>query len=399
MKSHLIARLGLASLLGLAALPAHANYDKLLSTLENNNTITAEQAAELRASAPNYTVRPSSSVIKDLQIRGRIQLQAAYVEADNDEGSDDYSTLEARRVRLGLRGTLFDNVRAQLEANLVPGSDLSMRSAFLQWREYKPAYIKVGYDKPHLSIEENTSSAEILTVERSMINNLLATGPMNGISLDGHLDLLFYGLGIYTDTDNRNKSGSDAKYLYNALLGLDLASLVGKGNTLRLQAVYTESRDDNGKFGGKFDDALTFGAIAGTGGFQVVGEYMIADNDGDETKGWYIMPSYFLTDKLQAVAKYEQAETDNARGIRAASRYARDVPSLAVRETDNADGSTSKFDPQRGSDYTALYLGLNYYLSGHAHKLMLGVELAELKGTDAGKLETTTVTTAWRMLF
>ncbi len=394
-----IAGSGLIAAISLTTLSAQANYTDLLNTLEKNEAITPQQAADLRAKAPAYTVRPSSKNIKDLQIRGRIHLQAAYVDADNDEGSDDFSTMEIRRVRLGLRGTLFDNFRAQLEANLVPGSDLSMRSAFIQWRAHKPAYIKVGYDKPLFSIEENTSSAEILTIERTMINNLLATGPINGISLEGEANVLQYGIGAYTDTNNRNKGGSTPRYLYNAMVGVKLDDFVGEGNTLRVQGTYLASDDDSGTLGSKFDDVMTVGAAAGSGPFAVVTEYMSADNDGDKTTGWYVMPSYKLTEKIQAVIKFEQAESDTSRGIRTSSRYARDVPALKVRETEHADGKTTKVDPQRGDEYSALYLGLNYYLAGHAHKLMFGMELAELKGTDAGTLKTTTVSTAWRMLF
>lgn len=385
------------AVVSLNGIPAEATYNDLLRTLEQNNTITAEQAQELRGKAPKYTVRPATSgVVRDLQIRGRVQTQFGYVDAKNDEGSDDYSTFEVRRARIGLRGTMFDSVRAQLEANLVPGSSLSMRSAFLQWREHKPAYIKVGYDKPHSSLEENTSSAEILTVERSVINGLVAApGPMTGLALDGNVEMLTYGLGVYTDQANRNPSNEDSKYLFNAMVGLTLDDLIGGGNKLSLQAIYLNSDDPDGSVGSSFDDVMTFAAHTVVGGFDLRAEYFLGDNDGEEIKGFYIMPSMYITDNVQAVLRFEQAESDKARGIRAPSRYTRNVPSLNVREPE--DGP--KFDPQRGDDYQSIYLGLNYYMAGNGHKLMLGLELAELKNTDAGKLESTTVSTAWRMLF
>ncbi len=397
----LLATAAIAAILYPGVPVAEATYNDLLNTLEANNAITTEQATDLRGKAPNYTVRPATSgVVKDLQIRGRIQTQFGYVDAKSDEGSDDFTTFEVRRARIGLRGTLFDSVRAQVEANLVPGSDLSMRSAFLQWREHQPAYLKVGYDKPHSSLEENTSSAEILTVERTLINSLVAApGPQTGLALDGELGALYYGVGVYTDRDNRNPGGTDSKYLYNALVGLKLDDFVGD-NRLRVQGVYLNSDDPEGKIGAKFDDVITVAGQFATGGFDLRAEYFIGDNDGDEIKGFYIMPSFYLTDNVQAVLRYEQVESDRERGVRAPSRYTRDVPSLKVRETlDDAGEVVSKVDPQAGDEYQALYLGLNYYFAGHGHKLMFGVELAELKYTDAGTLESTTVTTAWRMLF
>lgn len=389
----------LAGAIWMGGSTAQAQYGDLIRTLEENRTITAEQAASLREKAPAYTVRPSSKVVKDLQIRGRIHAQFGYVDADNDEDSDDYTTFEMRRVRMGMRGTLFDNVRAQLEANLVPGSDLSMRTAFLQWREHKPAYIKVGYDKPHSSIDEQTSSSEILTIERSFINNTVAApGPVTGLSLEGAFEMFDYGLGLYTDSNNRNSGG--ANYLYNAMAGITLDDFLGEGQRLRFQGVYLNSDDPEGKVGSKADEVITAGAAGGIGGFSLVGEYFLADKDDNDTKGWYVMPAYKFNDNFELVARFEQADADKARGLRAPSRYTRDVPSLKVRETKDDSGAvTSTFNPQAGDEYQSLYLGLNYYFSGHPHKLMLGVEVAELDNTDAGKLETTTFYTAWRMLF
>ncbi len=387
----------LIALLAGSTLPARATLDDLLSVLEGNNTITSEQAQDLRASQPAYVVRPAGRAVSDVAIRGRIQTQFGYARADNDEGSDDFTTFEVRRARIGLTGTLADDFRAQLEANLVPGSDLSMRSAFIQWRAYAPAHIKMGYDKPRSSLEENTSSGAILTVERTLLNSLVAApGPMTGLSLDGAAGLLSYGGGIYNDRSNRHAGGSDARYLFNVYSRLTLDDFVGENNRFFLQAAYLSSDDEGGLFGSRFDDAFTIAGHFVSGPFDFRAEFMQGDNDGAKISGFYLMPSYYLTDSLQAVMRYEWVEADNERGIRAPGRYLRDVPSLAI-ERDEEDVVLR--DPQAGDEYQALYLGLNYYFAGHAHKLMLGAELAELKNTDAGTLDGLTVTTAWRMLF
>jgi len=339
----------------------------------------------------------ANSGVERLQIRGRVQTQAAYVDAKNDDGSDDYHTFEIRRVRMGMRGTLADNVRAQLEANLVPGSSLSMRSAFIQWREYKPAYIKVGFDKPRSSMEENTSSAEILTVERSLINGLVAApGPLTGLMVDGEHEMLVYGLGVFTDSQNRNAANQEPKYLYNAMVGLVLDDLVGDENSLLIRASYLNSDDPGGSLGSAFDDVVTAGASLEVGAFGLQAEYMVGDNDGNKVKGFYVMPSFSVNDNVQLVARYEMAESDSARGIAAPSRYARNVPSLAD-VMDEEDVAVAR--PSRGDEYQSLYVGLNYYIAGNNNKLMFGVEAAELDNTDAGKLETMTVSSAWRMLF
>lgn len=333
-------------------------------------------------------VRPSSSNVRDLQIRGRVQGQFGYTQAKNDDGKEDYSTFELRRVRLGMRGTLFDDFRAQVEANFLPtdDDDFSMRSAFIQWRKHKPAYIKLGYDKPVFGFEENTSSAEILTVERTLINNTLVPGPLTGLSLEGTHGVASYAAGIYTDRANRNADGSDNdQYLINVSGGIRLDDMIENAK-LRFRADYLRSDDDGGNFGGTYErDAMALSGHFAMNGFDLRAEYMIGRDNGDNTWGWYVMPSQFLTDKLQLVARFEMAEADRADGLRAPSRYMRRA----------VDASAD----QRGDAYKAGYLGLNYYLAGNNHKFMLGAEYSELENTPRGDLTGFTGYAAWRMLF
>ena len=368
----------------------------MMSIRKQISLIAMLAAAASVAAQEAPVVRPSSSNIRDLQIRGRVQAQFGYTETKNDESSDDFSTMELRRVRMGMRGTLFQNVRAQLEANLVPGSSLSMRSAFIEWREHKPAYIKLGLDKPQFGFEENTSSAEILTVERTLIGNALAPGAMNGLSLAGSLERVSYGFGVYTDRANRNADGN-ADYLLNASVQFNLDELLGEGR-LRLRADWISSDDRGGNFGGSFDDAMAASLHFSQGRFDLRGEYLTATNGSDDTSGFYVMPSVFVTDQLQAVVRYESADSDKATGLRAPGRYAQRTSALKVIEEDEEAG-TPKIDPQRGDGYSAIYVGANYYFAGHAQKLMAGVEVAELDNTVHGSLDMLTVYTAWRMLF
>jgi hypothetical protein len=330
------------------------------------------------------TVRPASSFVQDIRVRGRVQTQFGYVDAKNDEGSSDYSTFEVRRARIGLRGDFENNFRAQAEANVVPGSSLSMRSAFVQWREHREANIKVGFDKPFTSLEENTSSASILTVERTNISNTVAApGPTNGVTVEGTLGTFFYGVGLYTGTANTNAANESANYMYNAMIGLNLDGMISEGSRLRIRAAYLG--DDNED--ASFEEVYVIGFHFAQNGFDLRAEYMVGDNDGSEVKGFYIMPSMMLSENFQGVLRFESSESDSATGIRAASRYVR-------RAQDLGESST-----QRGDEHWALYAGLNYYLNGDGNKLMFGVEFAELDNTSAGTLESTSVFGAWRTLF
>lgn len=379
------------------------SYGSLLEILQEKGVLTPNQVHQLQKRQPASTetrplVRPSSSVLQDLQVRGRIQAQVGHVESNNNEGFDKFNTLEMRRVRMGMRATLLDQFRAELEANIVPGSNLSMRTAYIQWRKHSSALLKLGYDKPWTSLDENTSSAEILTVERSLINDTLtAPGPQTGLSLDGNWQLFSYGLGIYTDRDNRNPSGEPPRYLYNAKFTVDFTSLWNSTDTLRLHIMYTDSEDKGGKIGAKQVGTKTAGLQYTRGSFDLRGEHISSDNN--QVHGWYAMPSYYLTTNTQLVVRYQEA-LDKQSNLLPSSRYTRDIP--ALQERDLLDGSgniTGKINPQKGKNYQAAYLGANYYFSGHEHKLIAAVELAQLNNTQAGLLKTTTYYAAWRMLF
>ncbi|MCC5843247.1 MAG: hypothetical protein JJU05_03245 [Verrucomicrobia bacterium] len=332
------------------------------------------------------TVRPAGRFVQDIRVRGRVQTQFGYSDVSNDEGSSDYSTFEVRRARIGIRGNFENNFRAQAEANVVPGSNLSMRSAYVEWREHKAANVKVGFDKPFTSIEENTSSASILTVERTLLSNTVAAvGPTNGLAVHGDLGTFFYGAGVYTGENNTNTANESVNYMTNLMVGLNLDGMVSEGSRLRIRGAYLNHDDENSN--SSFEDVYAIGFHFAQGGFDLRAEYMLGDNDGTETSGFYIMPSLMLSDKLQGVARYEMSESDSATGLRAASRYARRVDILEEGDT------------QRGDEHWALYLGVNYYLNGDGNKLMFGVEFAELDNTSAGTLESTSVYGAWRMLF
>ena len=63
----------------------------------------------------------------------------------------------------------------------------------------------------------------------------------------------------------------------------------------------------------------------------------------------------------------------------------------------DADGDDVVAD--KGDDFSAIYVGLNYYMNSHGQKVMLGLEMNELDGTSAGTYETTTLFAAWRTRF
>lgn len=369
----------MAALFCIIASPAVVGQNKeLVEALVENGHLTIEQAEKiLQPDKPAVT--SAGTNFKDFRIRGRIQTQFGYVRAEDDTGSESYSTLEVRRIRLGVVGNLLQNVRAQLEMNLVPGSDVSMRSAFLQWREHEAAYVKVGYDRPLFGLERTTSSASIFTVERSHLTNTIIADDMLGVSVEGKVAPFSYGAGVYTNRDGTNPN-NDARYLYNVSAGVSLDHLMPEDHRLRFRADVLLNDDSGGNFG--FEEGFSLSVAYGVGPFDVSAEYLHANRfDGNTTNGWYLLPSYFVTEKFQLVGRYEWMDSDAPNGIRSPSRYSRRVGDL------------------RGDGYQALYAGVNYYIKGDANKLMFGIELSELENTPTGDQDAVTAYGAWRVLF
>lgn len=369
--------------------PIYGDNRPLVEALVESGALTQEQAAEI-LDTERPAITPAGTNFRNFRIRGLIQTQFGYVRAKNNNTEDyeDWSTLEMRRVRLGVQGTLLQNVRAQFDANLVPGEAFSMRSAFLQWREHEPAYIKVGLDRPIFGFERNTSSAELLTVERSHITNTIINEEMIGVSLEGEHNALFYGAGIYTNRTNRNLDGISSRYLYNASIGVTLDDFMPEGHelALRADAIFNDDLAPGASF--TFEQGYSLSAHHVWDRFDFRAEYLSAeDAAGNTTQGWYLMPSYMITPKVRAVVRFEQADSDHSRGIRATSRYTRRVP--------NIGGGGA----QHGNDFQAIYVGANYYINGDYHKLMTGIEFSELATETAGDLRADTLYAAWRVRF
>jgi phosphate-selective porin OprO/OprP len=212
----------------------------------------------------------------------------------------------------------------------------------------------------------------------------MVPGPTTGVSFSGSYEMFQYGAGIYTGRANVNPDGWD-RYLYNGSMGISLDRWMPEKHKLsfRLDGI---ANDDTGAIFG-FETGVAASAHYLWGPFDLRVEYMQANPfDGGHVRGGYILPSYKFTEKIQGVVRYERSTADDT-FINAPNRYARrtDVtPSTATRQ---------------GTDFEAVYLGVNYYVKGDNLKLMAGVESSELDETASGTLKSTTVYGAVRMLY
>ena len=353
---------------------------------------------------------PTSKYVEELKIRGRIHYQFGYVNADSAE---DYATHELRRVRLGVSGKLAQDWKFKIEMNVLPGG-ADLDNGYIAWAKYDAFQPHFGMYKPRFGFEDTTSSNKILTIERSLLSNQLATDDITGAWVEGELGIVNYNLGFYNGEQGvrnteSNANGGGTDFLYAASLGLNIAKVCSFFDTFEIRGDYRHSSGfDNGdSFGfGGYDNSVSGSINLEVGRCGLWGEYLFGDDSRDDVggslQGFTVLPSFYLIPKkLQLVYRYQYAESDydpiSGTGLnvplRSQSRYERRV------HADNPeDAARLSFF---GDEYQAHYVGLNYYINGHDLKLMLGAEYAELKnplpGVDGN--ETLSVIGAIRFAF
>lgn len=320
----------------------------------------------------DYTeIKFDNSFINAIDFVGRVQPQYAWVDAD--QGT--YDTYETRRFRLGLeidfadKGELFYqfNVGTDWGRNDADNFYDSVDSYGIEWEFSDAAKLTVGKHKPKITQEYGTSSKKILTVERSAIVNHVVPDKALGVSLSGDITgtPLFYDVGVFSgdEGDQYEHGGFGAGYGVNLSLGAKVAD-----TKIRFDYWYQDGDKDNALFE-DFSHIFSLNSASKWGDFGLRTDliYAVGDEKPD-AYGLVLLPFYNVTENFQIVGRYQYFGGDGADSSRLYSRYQRQVAS----------------DKGRGEDLHTIYLGANYYICGHALKLMTGVEYATQDGSGDG---------------
>ena len=151
-----------------------------------------------------------------------------------------------------------------------------------------------------------------------------------------------------------------------------------KLDTAHLYFSYLHSEaNENATNLNRFRDGVAAAFIATKGSTAMVTELTagFGAEKGDAV-GLNFQPSYFLTDNLQLVGRYQIAASNGDEGLSAQRRYER------------AAGLPA------GDLYQAACVGLNYYIARHRIKVMTGLEYATMGGEDVW-----TASTMFRFFF
>ena len=314
-----------------------------------------------------------SGFIRGVSLVGRYQGQHISQQEDiNDTLDNGFHRWQHRRFRLGMEIEMANNLTFFAEANIGDGIPLTKDYFITEWQdfylEYEPVddlVVRVGKQKQHMTLEDKESSKRIKTVERSPIVNEIAGARPWGAVVEfatGDLEHEIGGwlYGGHASEPSWLDSNSNAGFNYNIYFPIT-ESVTG-----HVDYVYADNNSgltgSEGPaaegYGPAYEHAIAAGVEVESGRFQLITDFIYAANRtasggipaGDDTWGFYVLPSYDLTDKLEAVFKY--AYMDQGREQRTARFNAR----------------------QSVENYHTLYAGLQYFICGEKLKLMGGYE-------------------------
>lgn len=360
----------------------------------------------------------NNPILQEFALQGRLQVQYADGQSDNGHfdiedfkngsAANDQSVwgdhFEARRARVGFKSKWYQNwkLEGQIDADTTDGANDIYRDIYDLYLTYAPSdalNVTVGKTKVKFGREQEVSSKEILTFERSLVSNLLFPGELTGVMVNGKglYDHWSYELGVYGADRAREFAGYDEGTVVLGKIGYDYSSQSGLDTAIasfqymhNTNPGYKEVDDDNFYASGSpaFTDSIAltndisigrFGLITDIlygFGFEGSVEQAGVEKNLNQTDvfGISIIPSYYIADGLQLVGQFQWATSGNAEAKNGST------PATSNLGLYNRYEKWAPNVIQNGEDYTSFYLGLNYYLYGHKLKLMNGIEYSTMNG-------------------
>ncbi|MEN3974648.1 porin [Emcibacter sp. SYSU 3D8] len=201
---------------------------------------TSEQAALAAADAskkaqsgdakwkwgPSPTIKSADGKF-EMHVRGRLMVDFGHV--SDSEGFEDRNATEFRRARLGIEGKAWKDVKYKFEIDFAD-NEVSITDAYLQYKGWKNVALTVGQFKERVSLDEQTTSRQILTQERAAFTDAFDFARRIGVGLDFKAGGFVLSTGVYGGADlsaNEDKEGYSiaARALYNFELGNDKSVL------------------------------------------------------------------------------------------------------------------------------------------------------------------------------
>jgi hypothetical protein len=302
--------------------------------------------------------------------------------SSNQGNAGEFGHWENRRLRAGLKMEFLDQFVFEGQFNLnVDGERFfnDVEDLTLAWEPNDDFYMIIGKQKAMITREWSQSSKRIKTIERSQLVNQTVTNKVGGVVVGYHLtDQIWAELGGYTLAQQPNLPNREPDWAlpeFNG--GYGFSTRIGyqptESTEVRLDWLYMDQDPDN--FIPSYHNIVSLNTESYWDdiGLGLVTDLIFADGVNERNSAdafsLVLMPTYMITDKLEAVFRYTFSTSESNTGIRLQRRHEREAAP----------------QNQRGSDYHAFYFGLNYYICEDHLKVMSGVEHSDLEsptGTD-----------------
>lgn len=297
--------------------------------------------------------------------------QGQYESGDLPEATR-WGDTDVRVWRLGFRSQLLHDLRLTGMINVNPDCGPLYRDIYdlsLVYSRGDAFHLGAGKQKGRFfSQEYRTPTRELIVFDQSLLVNALVPRGVTGIWADGDVGKWTYALAGFAGDGSPEFSRFDAGAVLQANLGHDFAEDLNLERAV-VRLDYQGSTSGDNAFGpGAFGHAFSLNTTVQNGRFYGYTDLLGGIGRGSQGDVWGITltPTYFLVERfLQLVLRYQHAHGGDE-GLRL-PRY--EALARDIRDTGSA-----------GSDFNAVYLGLNWYLHGHLLKLMSGVEYVDLAG-------------------
>jgi len=394
----------------LSACLANAEEDKV-EVVDESPTVTPAKPWDIFTK--NTLYKSDSGFIRGVKLKGRYHGQ--YISQDEDIGDvkdNEYDVYHHRRGRIQMDFDLDYNLSFGFDANIADGhgsrtalvrDDNSFINNFqtfnIQWKPSDDYYLIIGKDKQDITREDIISSRHIKTVERSAIVNEIGQQRPWGAQVGFFTKGIEHRLGAWVYgaqedgpewVDFRANKGASYNLSYPVK---DDLSLHFDWNYVNNEGGLERARGDAavGTFGSAYEHAFALGVDYEKGPFKVISDVIYGANRegvsasrgsaaipaGDDTWGFYVLPSYKITDRLEGVFRYQYMDSGREQRVQ---RFGH-------------DGDGDRNARLNVENYHSVYAGFQYFLSGENLKFMAGYEYA---WGDLLKSDTDIKTGSWQ---
>jgi len=321
--------------------------------------------------------------IRKFALSGRLQLDAAYFNADQGEFDD----LRWRRFRFGFTAYFLGAFSTRIEGDF----DLNQGGTYDRLTDsyigYNPTgnwEIRVLKHSAGFTLDGATSSTKLLTPQRNNLTNNLwfDVEYFTGISIKGRTAGKWkYKAGLFSANEDDELGSFNAGYFGLLSLAYDLSPALNfKSASLRIDYVDTSEHPDAAT--ADMGQVVSLVSAWEQAHWGLRTDFSAGQGVGEQSdvRGLVVMPYYNIDHHLQMVFRYTYIKSKDPNGVRL-TRYETEITKT------------------RGDEYMEYFGGFNLFLYGHKLKWQTGLEYARMKdeANDGGAYDGWGLSTVLRM--